>query len=78
MLRFLIISHNFKKLNNVFKGHIIINDDFRNIKTIELSIGKYSQISIYMNHRSIPSCGAAALPQCGRAVNPQKSKPANL
>ena len=37
--------------------------NFRNIKTIEFSIEKYSQISVYMTRRSIPSCGAAALPQ---------------
>ena len=48
MLRFQIISHYFKKLNKFFKRYIIINDDFRNIKTIELPIEKYSQISVHI------------------------------
>ena len=48
MLRFEIISHNFKKLNKFFKRYIIINDDFINIKTIELSIEMHSQIAVYM------------------------------
>ena len=38
MLRFQIISHYFKKLNKFFKRYIIINDDFRNIRTIDLFI----------------------------------------
>ena len=38
MLRFQIILHHFKKLNKFFKRYIIINKDFRNIETIELSI----------------------------------------
>ena len=53
MLRFQIISHHFKKLNKFFKRYIIINEDFRNIKTIELSVEKYSQISVYMTRDSI-------------------------
>ena len=53
MFRIQIISHHFKTLNKFFKRYIIINEDFRNIKTIELSIDKYSQISVYMTRRSI-------------------------
>ena len=53
MLRFYIISHHFMKLNKFFKRYIIINVDFRNIKTIELSIEKYSKISVYMIQNSI-------------------------
>ena len=53
MLRFKIISHHFKKLNKFFKRYIITNEDFRNIKTIEISIEKYSQISVYMTCCSI-------------------------
>ena len=65
MLRFQIISHHFKKLKkkpNSSKD-IIVNDDFRNIKTIEFFIEKYSQIKVYMTRHSIPSCGAAGRPQ---------------
>ena len=42
ILRFEINSHDFKKLNKFFKRNIINNEDFRNIKTIELSIEQYS------------------------------------
>ena len=48
MVRFQIISHHLKKSNKFFQRYIIINEDFRNIKTIELFIEKYSQISVYM------------------------------
>ena len=81
MLRLQIIPINFKKLNKFFKRYIIINHDFRNIKTIELSIEKYSQISVYMTRRCIPSCGAAALPhlwESSSAVSSKKCKAANL
>ena len=53
MFRFQIISNRFTKLNKFFKRYIIINQDFRNIKTIELSIEKYSKISVNMTHHSI-------------------------
>ena len=53
ILRFQIIPHHFKKLNKFLKRNIIINEDFKNIKTIELSIEKYSQISVYIIRRSI-------------------------
>ena len=53
MLRFQIILHHLKKLNKFFKKYIPINEDFRNIKTIELCIEKYSQIPVYMTRRSI-------------------------
>ena len=53
MLKFQIISDNFKKLNKFFKKYIIINEHFRNIKIIELSTKKFSQISVYMTRRSI-------------------------
>ena len=52
MLRFQIILQHLKKFKK-FKRYIIINEDFRNMKTIELSIEKYSQISVYMTRRSI-------------------------
>ena len=71
ILRFQIISHHFKKLNEFFKRYIIIIQDFRNINTVKLFIEKYSQISVYIiSRKNIPSCGGA--------VSPQKIKHANL
>ena len=52
-LRFQINSLLFKKLNKFFERYIIINEEFRNIKTIELFIEKYSQISVNMTRCSI-------------------------
>ena len=65
-------------LNKFFKRYIIINEDFRNIKKIELSIEKYNHISVYMTRCSIIYSEQQLSHNCGRAVSPQKIKPAVL
>ena len=45
--KFYIILHHLKKLKQFFKRYIIINEDYRNIKTIELSMETQSNLSLY-------------------------------
>ena len=85
MLRFQIISHHFMKSNKFFKRYIIINENLRNIRTIELYIEKQSNLSLYdlLQHylfgaTAFTSVGQQLSYNCRRAVSPQKSKPANL